>query len=77
MTEGFKIVDRTAPEMESSRLMIERAELSTLGTRLFGAECEGSLSEHLSDGGLGYRASRGLGDVLDVIGIEIMKILAE
>lgn len=71
MALGFPVLRLGAPERDGPGFALNRTELPTLRARLLGAEGGGFLFQEFLDRALGHGAGGGLGDLFDVVGVEI------
>src|SRR5215471_16839697 len=71
MALGFAVCDSRAPECDDPGFALDQAVPTALGTGLFGSKSGGLFLEEFLDRSLGHGARGVLGDLLDVVGIEL------
>jgi hypothetical protein len=71
MTLRFAVFDLRAPEGDGPGLALDRTEALTRGAGLFGAQGGGLLFQEFLDGSLGHGTGRALGELFDIVGIEV------
>lgn len=71
MTPGFVVSDRAVPERDRPGFAPDRTGTLTTGAGLLGSQGGGPLFEETLDRPPGHGTRRALGDLLDVVGIEV------
>jgi hypothetical protein len=71
MALRFAVRDGTAPEVDGPWLAFDGTESLALGTGLFGPQGGGLLLQEFLDGSLGHGTGGALGELLDVVGIQV------